>query len=361
MNPTDQELEAILSQAPRPRPPGDLKVGLLDQLQRNGLPAGKQPRSLPTQSAPTTSWQGWLGSWWPMVATASLTLACLGLMAVQRAEIQDLTESLATLKQQRAAAVTREQPPAPTSAKAAQVGERQDLKRLQQAVRELQGQVAELESLKAANQQLRQQLAAKAAAGGASEPDQTMQERTWTIRCVNNLKQLGLAARLWATDNEDRLPPNLVCMSNEIASTKVLLCPADTGRQLAVDWTSFTLANSSYEFLAANAGDNDPERVLFRCPIHGSITLCDGSVQSEVAKKRPESLVMRDGKLYMTSTRAIMPAEMAARYGLTTEQSTTKAQTAPVQAVMDPELMRRYGLQPAAEPPTNTPPEQTQP
>lgn len=360
MNPTDQELETILSQAPRPRPPGDLKAGLLDQLQRNGLPADQKPRSRPGQSAPTLSWQRWLNAWWPMVATASLTLACLGLMAVQRAEIRDLTESLAALKQQRAAAVAREQPPAPTSAKPAQLDERQDLKRLQQTVRELQGQVAELENLKAANQQLRQQLAAaKTTAGGPPEPDQTMQERAWTIRCVNNLKQLGLAARIWAVDHEDRLPPNLVCMSNEIASTKVLICPADTGRQPAVDWTSFTLANSSYEFLAANGTGIEPERVLFRCPIHGSITLCDGSVQSEVAKK-PESLVMRDGKLYMSMTRAI-PAEMAARYGLTPEAPTTKAQPAPVPAAMDAEMMRRYGLQPAAEPPTNTPPEQTQP
>jgi hypothetical protein len=218
-----------------------------------------------------------------------------------------------------------------------------------------------LEGLKAANQQLRLQLAAaKEALDGGPQPLQTLEERALMIRCVNNLKQLGLAARLWAVDNEDRLPPNLVCMSNEIAATKVLICPADTGRQPAADWASFTLANSSYEFLAANAGDNDPERVLFRCPVHGSVTLCDGSVQSEVAKKRPESLVMRDGKLYMPSTRSI-PAEIAARYGLTTAQPTTNAQPAPVPAVMSPEMMRRYGLQPAAEPPTNTPPEQTQP
>lgn len=361
MNPTDQELETILSQAPRPRPPGDLKAGLLDQLQRNGLPADKKPRNRPSQSAPTLSWQRWLNAWWPMVATASLTLACLGLMAVQRAEIRDLTESLAALKQQSAAAEAGTTTTVSAPARLAPVDERQDLKRLQQTVQALQGQVAELEGLKAANQQLRQQLAAaKEALVGGPQPLQTLEERALTIRCVNNLKQLGLAARLWATDNEDRFPPNLVCMSNEVAATKVLICPADTGRQPAADWAAFTLANSSYEFLAANAGDNDPERVLFRCPVHGSVTLCDGSVQSAVAKKRPESLVMRDGKQYMPSTRAI-PAEIAVRYGLTTDQLTTNAQPVPVPATMDAEMMRRYGLQPAAEPPTHTPPEQTQP
>jgi hypothetical protein len=39
--------------------------------------------------------------------------------------------------------------------------------------------------------------------------------------------------------------------------------------------------------------------VLFRCPIHGHITLCDGSVQARVALEHPDWLVVRKGKLYL--------------------------------------------------------------
>ena len=48
----------------------------------------------------------------------------------------------------------------------------------------------------------------------------------------------------------------------------------------------------------------EPDRVLLRCPIHGSIGLADGSVQMGVAKAHPECLVQRDGKLYYAPANA---------------------------------------------------------
>jgi len=39
-----------------------------------------------------------------------------------------------------------------------------------------------------------------------------------------NLKQLGLAARTWALDNGDMNPPDVLSMSNEIGSFKILVC-----------------------------------------------------------------------------------------------------------------------------------------
>jgi hypothetical protein len=90
-------------------------------------------------------------------------------------------------------------------------------------------------------------------------------------------------------------------MSNELHTAKVLLCPADTNRVAASNWASFTAANLSYDYLspsATNAVSDEPMRVLLRCPLHGHIGLCDGSVQGEVARKHPEWLVERDGKLY---------------------------------------------------------------
>src|SRR3984957_4604514 len=79
------------------------------------------------------------------------------------------------------------------------------------------------------------------------------------ISCVNNLKQVGLAFRVWAGDNSDRYPmavstnsggaqqlvfssatttgPTEYCvtnifmvMSNELSTPKILYCPSDSAR-----------------------------------------------------------------------------------------------------------------------------------
>jgi len=52
---------------------------------------------------------------------------------------------------------------------------------------------------------------------------------------------------------------------------------------------------------------------MFRCPIHGSVCLLDGSVQMEVAKKHPEQIVQRDGKLYFgpSANEGVLPPQPA--------------------------------------------------
>ena len=67
------------------------------------------------------------------------------------------------------------------------------------------------------------------------------------IRCVNNLKQIGLAARIFAEDNNERFPmevpvkeggskefvqfglavPHFLVVSNELSTPKLLVCPRD--------------------------------------------------------------------------------------------------------------------------------------
>jgi RNA polymerase sigma factor (sigma-70 family) len=66
-----------------------------------------------------------------------------------------------------------------------------------------------------------QWLAARAALDQAREEARFEQARfefeAAQAETVNHAKQLGLSARLWATDNDDQLPPSILSMTNELA------------------------------------------------------------------------------------------------------------------------------------------------
>lgn len=102
-----------------------------------------------------------------------------------------------------------------------------------------------------------------------------------TINCVNNMKQVALAARIWANDHNDTYPPDIITMSNELNTPKILTCPDDKSKTRAMDWAGFSASeNLSYEFLTPGAKEADIlSQTAFRCPIHENIALGDGSVQ----------------------------------------------------------------------------------
>jgi prepilin-type processing-associated H-X9-DG protein len=149
------------------------------------------------------------------------------------------------------------------------------------------------------------------------------------ISCVNQLKQCGLAFKIWEGDNNDKMPMGvpeekggtLECingaetyrhfqvMSNELSTPKILFCPADSERTPAMDFKHLSNRNVSYfvnldavddtnpqGFLAGDrnmVGENPPangilklvpgEKVGWTEAIHvnkGNIGLADGSVQT---------------------------------------------------------------------------------
>jgi prepilin-type processing-associated H-X9-DG protein len=101
------------------------------------------------------------------------------------------------------------------------------------------------------------------------------------INCVNNLKQSGLAFRIWAGDNGDKYPMSLpeekggtmefitgadtfhhfLVMSNELSTPKILVCPSDTERAAAPSFRRLSNKNVSY-FVGLDATDADPQRFL---------------------------------------------------------------------------------------------------
>jgi len=105
--------------------------------------------------------------------------------------------------------------------------------------------------------------------------------KTSKIGCVNDLKQVGIAFRLWEGDNNDKYPMAVsltnggameliatgnvaACfqvMSNELNTPKILLCPEDTHRVLATNWSALNNSNISY-FVGLDAVESKPQMIL---------------------------------------------------------------------------------------------------
>ena len=86
------------------------------------------------------------------------------------------------------------------------------------------------------------------------------------INCTNDLKQIGLACRIWEGDNGDMLPMRISTknggamelvrmgnavsvfqvMSNELSTPKILVCPSDTNSFYASNFSSLAGSNISY-------------------------------------------------------------------------------------------------------------------
>ncbi|HEY5345506.1 MAG TPA: type II secretion system protein [Verrucomicrobiae bacterium] len=99
-------------------------------------------------------------------------------------------------------------------------------------------------------------------------------DRSRQIQCVNNLKQCGLAFRIWEGDNNDKYPmatdkdfgtQELVAhyfqvMSNELSTPRILICPADT-RTAAMNFVRLKNQNVSY-FIGLDANEANPQMFL---------------------------------------------------------------------------------------------------
>ena len=98
--------------------------------------------------------------------------------------------------------------------------------------------------------------------------------------CVSNLKQIGLSFRIYSADNNDQFPfantnvggssafansPHVfrhsAAMSNELNHPKILICPQDTQKTRALDFSAFSNSNLSY-VVGLDADEAKPERLL---------------------------------------------------------------------------------------------------
>lgn len=165
-------------------------------------------------------------------------------------------------------------------------------------------------------------------------------ERALRIQCVSNLKQAGIAFRVWPPSQDDSFPMRVsvtnggtmeyncgpaafrhfLVMSNELGSPRILTCPADSERIQATKFNfrpfpgevPFTSNSNLSYFVGLDADETDPQRLLtgdrnltngtplkngvlelapnrpagWTDEIHhkiGNVALADGSVQQESA------------------------------------------------------------------------------
>lgn len=277
----ETQIETLLRKAPHPKAP----EGLLERLKEDiELPPVASRREVARSPGVVPFWKRWL----PAVSFALFLVSCLVALAVQTRQIMELRRQNAALRASRADLESLRQENAEVQQlRAAVQGLEQlrkdnfEVQRLQAEVAQMRGQVQELAQLRAENQRLRTERAAiqTSAAAGAEEEDpfEEARKRAQRIQCISNLKQIGLAARMWANDNGDILPSDFMSMSNELNTPKILVCPADTSRTKARTWAEFNPGNVSYEIVSPGIKDNEPDVVFARCLVHDNCVLVDGS------------------------------------------------------------------------------------
>lgn len=354
-----ENLEAMLRSAPVPRPPADLKAKLLREA-REWTPPARQNRGSFAAAGVLdrngVGWRRWLFVLLPTGIAAALATVAL----VQQDRISDLRAEIDGLTSEPAKAepVVETDSASPVRTSVGVPDELSEIARLREVLARLEADAATVARLEAENAQLKQAITAvRASLPPEFQALAEAGERASAIRCVNNLKQLGLAVRVWATDNDGENPPDILSMTNELVTPKVLVCPADSGRSVAETWAAYSSANFSYEFLSPGPGkhEQEPSRLLFRCPIHGHVGMCDGSVQMGIAKEHPEWLVSRNGALYLegrpepTGGPSVTAGPVQGGAGPTGGSMPVAVQgTAGVSVSMPDSMARRYGLLPGS-------------
>lgn len=127
-----------------------------------------------------------------------------------------------------------------------------------------------------------------------------------SISCVNNMKQVGLALRVWATDQSGNFPFNVSTNSSgslewcdrgedgydrntyrhfqvlakELNTPKILVCPGDTDKHAAANFAELQPENVSYRLrTGTNVTETNPQEIVLSCPVHHHTTYADGSVK----------------------------------------------------------------------------------
>jgi hypothetical protein len=292
---TDHELEQLLRKAPSPAAPFGLEQRLIQQASK-----AKQMNHI-------NRWN-WLfifqgRSWAPALALLVVLAGFLTALGFQQNTLTDLRRAQAELAAQSSSADGSSQPQEQSSMER----ELDQLQKQSMELEALRNEIAEIDRILEQQSAVAQENAALRAELStltrnnpelSPEVQSAMAEarkRAERIKCVNNLKNVGLAARIWATENGDKtqLPKDYLTMKSELSTPKILLCPSDPSRKEPIDnWEQFTSVGASYEMLAPGISEQIASAIYARCPIHNNVLRADGSV---FQLRADQQLIQRDG------------------------------------------------------------------
>jgi prepilin-type N-terminal cleavage/methylation domain-containing protein len=154
--------------------------------------------------------------------------------------------------------------------------------------------------------------------------------RAQRINCANNLKQVGLAFKTWALDNQDRYPMSVaatdggppaqvqfttaaaygapylyqvfVVMSNELSTPKILVCPSD-------ERTAYTNWLWSAGGVNPTASANNVDEGYMK-NFHISY-----AIGKDAQEGFPQEILTTDRNIYGDATTVAYPATLAYAYG----------------------------------------------
>ena len=159
------------------------------------------------------------------------------------------------------------------------------------------------------------------------------------IACVNNLKEISLACRIWDGDHGNKYPMdvsvtnggtmelsevgtdawrNFLVMSNELTTPRILICPADQ-RDAATNFgSSFGNTNISY-FINLDAPEANPQMLLFgddnfemgRVPVEAGLLQISTNTPiawSAARHRHAGNVAMTDGSVQQLTTSGLQQA-----------------------------------------------------
>jgi hypothetical protein len=307
----DRQIQSLLRKAPRPPAPANLQQELLADIH---VPSPPDTSAVPIITAPR--WR----RWFPALAFGVLFLGCLIVLGVQTRDLFDLRRANLELRAATAnlEQLRRENMELQRLRTASQEAEQQrrdyeELLKLRAEVSQLRSGADELTTLRAENQRLQTERAAAATkAGVVSEEDplKEAREKAERVSCINNIKQIGLAARIWANDHptddgRDLLPADFLTMTNELNTPKILTCSGDKARTRVATWPELDGGSISYELLSPGVDSREVSVVYVRCRIHNNAGLVDGSGQ--MFDENVSGIQKIDGKFKLVRLQSVVP------------------------------------------------------
>lgn len=243
---SESEFEDTLRRAPSPEPTRELRERLKNDIHFSNRENGS------LVELGHSLWRRWL----PAIGYAVMVLGCVVVLAVQNHQQTGASQLLEKLSKEVAAkelqltqqreqlllslvANSRIKNLQGNATEADQLAA--TLAELQALIAKLTGEAADLEAKLAAVLENNQFIAPYDFFNDPDGPMQQAQAEASSVKCVTNMKHIGLALRIWEVEHEDTngnggwFPPNLNAASREIPSVKVLCCPEDTANLLLAE------------------------------------------------------------------------------------------------------------------------------